>query len=68
VKIRRTTRDLIAIGLIALACGTLSGSPLFDIAHGLSLDILTALRWQMSGRRADPAASSSVVVALDEES
>ena len=68
MKIRRTTRDLLAIGLIALACGALSASPLFDIAHGLSLDILTALRWQMFGARADPAASSAVVVAIDEES
>jgi adenylate cyclase len=69
VKIRRTTRDLVAIGLIALACGALSASPLFDIAHGLSLDILTALRWQVFGGRADPIASSAaVVVAFDEES
>jgi len=69
VKIRRTTRDLIVIGFIALACGALSASPLFDIAHGLSLDILTALRWQVFGRRADPIASSAaVVVAFDEES
>ena len=68
MKIPRTTRDLIAIGFIALACGALSASPLFDIAHGLSLDILTALRWQMFGGRVDPAASSAVVVALDEES
>jgi adenylate cyclase len=69
VKIRRTTRDLIAIGLIALTCGVLSVLPPFDIARGLSLDILTALRWQMFGRRADPIASSAaVVVAFDEES
>jgi len=68
VKIRRTTRDMIAIGLVAVACGALSASPLFDVAHGLSLDILTALRWQMFGARVDPAASSAVVVAIDEES
>jgi adenylate cyclase len=68
VKIRRTTRDLLAIGLIALACGTLSASPLFEFAHGLSLDMLTALRWQMFGVRTDPAASSAVVVGIDEES
>jgi adenylate cyclase len=68
VNIRRTTRDLIAIGLIALACGTLSASPLLDAVHGLSLDILTALRWQTFGAGQDPAASSTVVVALDEES
>jgi adenylate cyclase/guanylate cyclase len=68
VNIRRTTRDLLVIGLIALACGALSVSPLFDFAHGLSLDMLTALRWEMFGERTDPAASSAVVVALDEES
>jgi len=69
LKIRRTTRDLIAIGLIALTCGALSVSPLIGAAHGLSLDVLTALRWQMFGRRADPIASSAaVVVAFDEES
>jgi adenylate cyclase len=68
VKIRRTTRDLLVIGLIALACGALSASPLFDFAHGLSLDMLTALRWEMFGIRTDPAASSAVVVAIDEES
>jgi adenylate cyclase len=68
VNIRRTTRDLLAIGLVALICGTLAASPLFDFAHGLSLDILTALRWQMFGTRLDPASSSAVVVALDEES
>jgi len=68
LKIRRTTRDLFAVGLIALTCGVLSVVPPFDIARGLSLDILTALRWHMFGRRADPAASSAVVVAFDEES
>src|ERR1700749_416456 len=69
LKIRRTTRDLIAIGLIALTCGALAASPLVGAAHGLSLDVLTALRWQIFGRRADPTASSrAVVVAFDEES
>jgi len=68
LKLRRSTRDCIAIGLIALVCGALSVSPLFDIAHGLSIDILTALRWEMFGGRKDPAASPTVVVAIDEES
>jgi adenylate cyclase/guanylate cyclase len=68
LKSRRTTRDLIAVGLIALTCGVLSVVPPFDIARGLSLDILTALRWHMFGKRADPVASSAVVVAFDEES
>jgi len=68
LRIRRTTRDAIVIGLIALAFGALSISPLFDIAHGLSIDILTALRWETFGGRNDPTASSAVVVAIDEES
>jgi hypothetical protein len=68
VKLRRTTRDLLAIAVVALICGALSASPLFDFAHGLSLDVLTALRWQMFGVRVDPAASSAVVIAIDDES
>ena len=68
MKLRRTTRDLLAIAVVALICGALSASPLFDFAHGLSLDVLTALRWQMFGVRVDPAASSAVVIAIDDES
>ncbi len=41
---------------------------MFDIAHGLSIDLLTALRWEMFGSRQDPASSPAVVVAIDEES
>ena len=33
-----------------------------------SIDILTALRWEVFGRRHDPAASPTVVVAINEES
>src|SRR5262249_23036729 len=36
--------------------------------HGLSLDILTALRFETFGNRHNPAASPTVVVAIDEES
>jgi len=54
VKIRRTTRDLIAIGLRCSRLRRLVRLSLFDVAHGLSLDMLTALRWQMFGARVDP--------------
>jgi len=36
--------------------------------RGLSIDILTALRWDVFGRRHHPAASPAVVIAMDEES
>src|SRR5262249_24849854 len=39
-----------------------------DRFHGLSLDLLTALRFEMFGNRYNPAASPTVVVAIDEES
>ena len=53
---------------IALVCAAASVSPVVRPVRGLSLDILTALRWEMFGRRQDPAASPAVVVAIDEES
>jgi adenylate cyclase/guanylate cyclase len=67
VTIGRATRDIIAITAIALACVALSASPLFDKARGLSIDVLTLLRWEMFGPRRDPATSPAVVVAIDEE-
>lgn len=65
---RRVTRDAIAGIAIALACAGIAVSPALDRIHGLSLDILTALRFEMFGKRHDPAASPAVVVAIDEES
>jgi adenylate cyclase len=67
LNIGRKTRDAIAFAAIVLVCAAVSVSPVFNIAHGLSIDILTALRWEMFGRRQDPAASPAVVVAIDEE-
>ena len=67
MNIGRTTRDAIAVAVIVLVCATVSVSPAFNFAHGLSIDLLTALRWEMFGRRQDPAASPAVVVAIDEE-
>jgi adenylate cyclase len=67
LNIGRTTRDAIAVAAIVAICAAVSVSPVFNFAHGLSIDILTALRWEMFGRRQDPAASPAVVVAIDEE-
>ena len=65
---RRITRDVIAATAIALACAGIAVSPALDRVHGLSLDILTALRFEMFGNRHRPATSPAVVVAIDEES
>ena len=68
LRIRRSTRDQMVVAAIALVCAAASVSPAVRPIRGLSLDILTALRWEMFGRRHDPAASPTVVVAIDEES
>ncbi|WP_442894557.1 adenylate/guanylate cyclase domain-containing protein [Bradyrhizobium sp. AZCC 1588] len=65
---RRSTRDRLVIAAIALVCAAASVSPAARPIRGLSLDILTALRWEVFGRKQDPAASPAVVVAMDEES
>ena len=57
-----------AVAAIALVCAAVSVSPVARPIRGLSLDILTALRWEVFGRRQDPAASPTVVIAMDEES
>ena len=54
--------------VIALVCGAIPWSPPFDRMHGLSIDVLTALRWKLFGLRHDPSSSPTVVVAIDEES
>jgi adenylate cyclase len=66
--IGRGTRDAAAIAAIALICAAISVSPPLKAIHGWSIDVLTALRWEMFGKRYDPAASPAVVVAIDEES
>jgi adenylate cyclase/guanylate cyclase len=65
---RRVTRDAIAATAIALACAGIAVSPALDRIHGLSLDILTSLRFEMFGNRYKPETSPTVVVAIDEES
>ena len=60
-------RDAIAIIVIALACGLASAVPPFSLVHGWSIDLLTALRWQIFGPRHDPATQPVAVIAIDEE-
>jgi adenylate cyclase len=60
-------RDIVAAILIALVAGAaFTSSPLQGL-QGLSLDILTALRWKLIGDHRDPATSPVVVVAIDGE-
>jgi adenylate cyclase len=60
-------RDALAALAIALVAGTVAVSPPFDLLHGWSIDILTALRWRVFGNRYDPASSPAVVIGIDEE-
>jgi len=53
--------------LIALAAGVVAASPLLDGWRGLSIDLLTMLRWRAFGDAQPGASSPAVVVALDEE-
>ncbi len=65
---RARRRDALAVAGIALLAGLLCSSPAVDVVRGLSLDGLTALRWQAFGPRHDAAKSPVVVIAIDEES
>jgi adenylate cyclase len=60
-------RDAVAILVIALACGLLSVLPPISLAHGWSIDALTALRWRLLGPHRDAAAAPVAVIAIDEE-
>ncbi len=60
-------RAAAAGALIALAAGLVAASPAFDGLRGLTIDVLTMLRWRAFGDLHAPAASPAVVVALDEE-
>jgi class 3 adenylate cyclase/CHASE2 domain-containing sensor protein len=60
-------RGALAVLLIALAAAILAASPALDRLRGLSIDILTALRWRMYGNAYPPESSAVAVVVLDEE-
>jgi adenylate cyclase len=61
-------RDALGALVIALVSGLVFASPALDIAHGLSIDVLTALRWRVFGERPQFEATPTVVIVLDEES
>src|SRR5690349_15849050 len=53
--------------LVALAAAVVAASPALDGLRGLSIDVLTMLRWRAFGNAHAPASSPAVVIALDEE-
>src|SRR4051794_39259509 len=65
---RISRRDIIAFVIISVVSGSLFNWQPFDGEHGLSIDILTALRWRMFGTRQQSASENTVVVAIDEQS
>jgi class 3 adenylate cyclase/CHASE2 domain-containing sensor protein len=60
-------RDAVTIVVVALLCGLVTSLPPFSLIHGWSIDVLTALRWQVFGPRHDPASAPVAVIAIDEE-
>ncbi|RXH16905.1 adenylate/guanylate cyclase domain-containing protein [Bradyrhizobium guangzhouense] len=64
---RISRRDIVAAIVIAVVTGAAFTSPPLQALQGLSLDILTALRWTLVGDSRDPATSPVVVVAIDGE-
>jgi adenylate cyclase len=60
-------RAAFAAFLIVLVATLVAVSPALDTLRGLSVDILTALRWRIAGNAYPPESSPAVVVAIDEE-
>ena len=65
---RATKRNLLAVIIIAVVTGIVFASPALEVVQGLSIDVLTTLRWNFFGNRGDSASAPVVVVAVDEES
>jgi adenylate cyclase len=59
--------EVLAISFFALIAAFVVSIPATNPMRGRSLDALTTLRWYAFGERRPPRASSTVVVALDEE-
>jgi adenylate cyclase len=67
VRISRRFRDAVAVLAIAAVASALIFAPPLERLCGLSIDILTMLRWRVFGSMHKPQDSPAVVVALDEE-
>jgi adenylate cyclase len=59
--------EILAITLVALIVGCGVSLPASNPIRGWSIDALTTLRWLAFGERRKPADSSTVVIALDDE-
>src|ERR1700748_3374970 len=64
---KSTWRDAVAILVIAVTCGFLSVLPPLNLAHGWSIDALTALRWKLLGPHRNAASAPVAAFAIDEE-
>src|SRR3974390_2829008 len=67
VTVSRWFRDAFAVVAIALVATALMLSPPLDRFRGLSIDVLTWLRWRFYERTQPAPESRTVIVALDEE-
>ena len=67
VRVSRRFRDAVAVLAIAVVASALILAPPLDRFRGLSIDILTMLRWRLFGSMHKTPDSPTVVVALDEE-
>src|SRR6516165_2160873 len=67
IRVSRRLRDAVFVLAIAIfSCALILATPL-DRLRGLSIDILTMLRWRVFGSMHKPEQSPTIVVALDEE-
>src|SRR5882672_3876128 len=60
-------RDTVAAFLIVSVISGALALPYFDVLRGLSIDLLTRLRWDTYGEMHNPAESLAVVIAIDED-
>src|SRR5437763_2669044 len=67
VRVPRWLRDTLAVIATALVATALILAPPLDRFHGVSIDVLTWLRWRFYERSHPAPESRTVVVALDEE-
>ena len=60
-------RNILVALVLAAVAGVVVATPPFDGLRGLTLDVLTGLRWRILGNAHPPRDSPVVVLALDEE-